>query len=124
MAEGKRAGKTTTEKFGAGLSKVGDGMNEVRRKVAPIIWIVFVVLAAFLVIGALLIALGANQDNAGVEFVLNVADSLDLGIFSRSEGIFTSDGKNAETKAALANWGLAALVYLIVGKILQRVMEP
>lgn len=124
MAEGKRAGKTTSQKVGTGLGKVADGMNEVRRRAAPLIWIVFGLLAAVLVVGALLIALDANTSNSGVEFVLNTADSLDLGIFSRTDGIFTFDGENAESKAALVNWGLAALVYVVVGKVLQRIMEP
>ena len=117
MADGKRAGKTNVE-------KAADGMNAARRKVAPIIGIVFLILAAFLALGALLVALDANQSNAGVEFVLNTADSLDLGIFSRQDGIFTFDGENAEAKSALVNWLLAAVVYLVVGKVLRSIVEP
>ena len=80
--------------------------------------------ALFLAVGALLIALKANQDNAIVSFVLDVADRLDLGVFSREQGIFTFDGKNAETKNALVNWGIGAIAYLVAGKVLDRIIRP
>ena len=35
-----------------------------------------------------------------------------------------SEGKNAEVKGALTNWGIAALIYLVVGKILDRLIRP
>ena len=117
MADGKRAGKSSVE-------KVGDGLNTARRKAAPIVGIVFLVLAGILAIGALLIALDANRDNAAVEFMLNTAANLDLGVFDRQDGIFTFDGKNAEPKSALVNWGLAAILYLIVGRVLKGIVEP
>ena len=34
------------------------------------------------------------------------------------------DGKDAETKGALVNWGIAAVVYLLIGKVLDRVIRP
>ena len=61
---------------------------------------------------------------AFVSFVLDVADRLDLGVFSRDQGIFTFSGKNAATKDALVNWGIAAIAYLVVGKVLDRVIRP
>ena len=33
-------------------------------------------------------------------------------------------GKNAETKDALLNWGLAAVTWLIAGRILDRIIRP
>ena len=59
--------------------KVVAGANAVRSRIASIVWLVAVVCALFLAVGALLIALNANQDNAVVQFVLNGADKLDLG---------------------------------------------
>jgi hypothetical protein len=53
-----------------------------------------------------------------------VADALDLEVFSRDNGIFTFHGGDAATKNALANWGLAAVAYLVVGRILERVIRP
>jgi hypothetical protein len=98
--------------------------SAVRTRVAQAVWVVAVVCALFLAVGALLVALDANQDNALVKFVLDVADVLDLEVFSRGNGIFEFRGGDAATKNALANWGLAAIAYLVVGRVLERVIRP
>ena len=98
--------------------------SSVRVRLAQLVWLVAVVCALFLAVGALFIALDANPDNALVKFVLDVADAVDLEVFSRSNGIFTFDGGDAATKNALANWGLAAVAYLVVGRILERIIRP
>jgi hypothetical protein len=103
--------------------KVKAGTDVVRSKIASVIWLVAVVCALFLAVGALLVALNANQDNSIVQFVLGGADLLD-GPFSRDNGVFTFSGENAATKSALVNWGIAAIVYLIIGKILDRIIRP
>jgi hypothetical protein len=95
-----------------------------RVRLAQVIWLAAVVCALFLAVGALLIALDANQDNALVKLVLDVADAVDLDVFSRDNGIFTFDGQDAATKSALANWGLGAVAYLVVGRILERIVRP
>jgi hypothetical protein len=92
--------------------------------VSQVVWVAAVVCALFLAIGALLIALDANRDNALVGFVLDVAAAVDLDVFSRGNGVFHFTGEDAETKNALTNWGLAAVGYLIVGRILERVIRP
>jgi hypothetical protein len=103
--------------------KVKAGSRAVRSKIASLVWLVAVVCALFLAVGALLVALNANQDNSIVQFVLDGADVLD-GPFSRDNGPFTFDGKDAQTKSALVNWGLAAVVYLVIGKIADRIIRP
>jgi hypothetical protein len=76
-----------------------------------------------LAVGALLVALDANPDNPLVRFVLDLADAVDLDVFSRGRhGIFTFHGDPA--KSALANWGLGAVVYLVVGRLLERLVRP
>src|SRR3954449_3767012 len=90
------------------------GTAAVRVRLAQLVWLAAVVCALFLAVGALLIALDANLDNALVSFVIDGADALDLGVFSRQNGIFTFDGVDAATKNALANWGLGAVAYLVV----------
>ena len=97
---------------------------KLRTRLAQLIWLAAVVCALFLAVGALLIALDANQDNALVKLVLDVADAVDLDVFSRDNGIFTFDGQDAATKSALANWGLGAIAYLVVGRILERIVRP
>ena len=108
----------------ADRKKASGGVATVRARLAQLVWLVAVVCALFLAVGALLIALDANQDNALVKFVLDGADLVDLGVFSRDNGIFTFDGSDAATKSALANWGLGAVAYLIVGRILERIIRP
>lgn len=100
------------------------GSAGLRVRLAQVIWLAAVVCALFLAVAALLIALDANQDNALVAFVLDVADVLDLGVFDPDNGVFTFEGADADTKNALANWGLAAIAYLVVGRIAERVVRP
>jgi hypothetical protein len=73
---------------------------------------------------ALLIALDANMMNDLVTFVLDTADKLDLGVFDIDEGVKHFTGKNAKTKNALLNGGLAAIVWRIAGRILDRIIRP
>ncbi len=96
----------------------------VRMVLAQVVWLLFLIAAMFLAVGALLIALDANQDNDLVKFVLAGADRVDLGIFSRDNGIKQFTGDNAETKNALFNWGLGAAAWLFVGRILDRLIRP
>ncbi|MBJ7331011.1 MAG: hypothetical protein JHC95_14025 [Solirubrobacteraceae bacterium] len=95
-----------------------------RAVIAQVIWLLFVVAALFLAVGALLVALDANEDNNLVQFVLDGADAVDLGVFSIDNGIMKFTGENAETKNALFNWGIGAVVWLVVGRILDRLVRP
>jgi hypothetical protein len=110
----------------AAAAKAKAGVDVVRLRLAQLIWLVCVLAALVLAIGALLIALGdsVNRDNELVKFVLDLADKLDFGVFDREDGVFDFDGKNAEVKNALVNWGLAAIVWLIGGRILDRIIRP
>jgi len=96
----------------------------VRTRVAQVVWLLFVVAALFLALGALCIALDFNQDNPLVQFILDGADALDLGVFSRDDGLKQFDGSSADTKNALFNWGIGAIAYLVVGRILERIIRP
>jgi hypothetical protein len=98
----------------------------VRTRVAQLVWIVCVLAALVLAVGALCIALKANGDNSLVKFCIDTADKLDLGAFSRIDGVahWKGHSQSALTKNACVNWGLAAVVWLIVGKIVERVVRP
>jgi hypothetical protein len=109
---------------GVDVAERRGGTAGLRVRLAQVIWLAAVVCALFLALGALLIALDANQDNPLVSFVLDVADVVDLDVFSRDNGIFTFDGADAATKSALANWGLGAVAYLVVGRIVERIVRP
>ncbi|MFD7073768.1 hypothetical protein ACFU7D_26455 [Nocardioides sp. NPDC057577] len=106
-------------------TSAGPGVvNTVRSYAARVVWVIALLAALALAIGALLIALNANQDNPLVEFVLNLADVADLGLFSRENGIKQFSGEDAEIKNALFNWGIGALAWLIVGRIVAGVIRP
>lgn len=95
-----------------------------RTRLAQLIWLAAVVCALLLAIGALCVALDANPENALVKFVLRAARAVDLGVFSTHNGIFEFSGHDHETKNALANWGLGAVAYLVVGRIAERLVRP
>ena len=124
----KLFGNTDTEAQASGTSgAAGRGertVTRVRIALAQVVWLLFLAAALFLAVGALLIAVDANQDNALVKFVLEGADRVDLGIFSKDNGIKEFTGANAETKNALFNWGLGAVAWLVVGRILDRLIRP
>ena len=108
-----------SERLRTAGSTVKKGTDALRNRIASIVWIVAVLCAVVLALGALLISLDANPDNALVEFVTDAAKRLD-GPFAN---VFEFDGENARTKARLVNWGLAALAYLIVGRVADRIIR-
>jgi hypothetical protein len=105
----------------------GDGVVNVatvRTRIAQVVWLVFVVAALFLALGALCVALDFNTDNPLVKFVLDGADLFDLQVFSRDDGLKQFHGSNADTKNSLFNWGIGAVAYLVVGRLLERLIRP
>jgi hypothetical protein len=97
----------------------------VRAKAARAVRIVFAVLATILALGAVLVVLrnNINEQNSIVKLILNVADGIS-GPFSRNDGIFHFTGKSAVAKNALLNWGIAAIVYLLLGRVLANAITP
>jgi hypothetical protein len=116
--------KVTTDES-KGSSRFNAGQAAVRAKAARIVRIVFGVLATILALGAVLVVLrnNINEQNTIVELITNVADAIS-GPFSRTDGIFEFSGKNAEAKNALLNWGIAAIVYLLIGRLLANAIAP
>ena len=112
--------KGTSGSSGRGARTVA----RVRGTVAQVVWLLFLAAALFLAVAALLIALDANRGNDLVQFVLDGADKVDLGIFSLQDGIKLFGKPNAETKNALFNYGLGAVAWLVVGRILDRLIRP
>jgi hypothetical protein len=100
------------------LSSVGTGVRQVRNLLASLIWLIAVLAAAMLAVGALFTALDqTNQSNEIVRWVLERGHDL-VGPFKDLFRLETA--KNT----LLVNWGIAALVYLIAGKILERFIRP
>ena len=117
--------KVRTEEQGEDRKRSDATQNAIRAKVARAVRIVFGVLAAILALGALLVVLrdNINESNSVVKLITDVADAIS-GPFSRDDGIFDFTGKNAESKNALLNWGIAAIVYLLIGRFLANAIAP
>jgi hypothetical protein len=100
------------------LSSVGSGVRRLRNLIASLIWLIAVIAAAVLALGALFTALDqTNQSNEIVRWVLERGHDL-VGPFKDLFRLETA--KNT----LLVNWGIAALVYLIAGKIIERFVRP
>jgi len=90
-----------------------------RSAIATIIWIIALLCAVVLGLGALLTVLDANQDNAIVSFVDDLARRVDGPFWE----LFTFSGKGSQEEI-LVNWGVGAMAYLIVGRIIERIIRP
>ena len=102
----------------------GARVVEARAQIGRIVGLVFSLIALLLAIGAVLVALGHNVDqtNPIVKAILDF-DAAVSGPLGRDHGIFHFHGKSEAAKNALVNWGIAALVYLLVGRLLARLIR-
>ena len=114
--------KTEKQPLGERL-RVRERVTSGRNLLAKAVSIVTGLAALVLVAGALMVALDANQANDLVEFVKQTATQIDFGVFDLRNGVFEFEGKNAATKNAVVNWGLAAVVWLVIGKIVSGVIR-
>jgi len=87
-----------------------------RHGIASVVWLLAVLAALILAVGTLLISLDANADNAYVGWVLDAADRIDWFFWK----IFEMKDR---TQNHLVNWGLAAVAYLIVGRVADRIIR-
>ncbi|HYI35584.1 MAG TPA: hypothetical protein VEX39_03195 [Thermoleophilaceae bacterium] len=83
---------------------------------ARVVMLITSVIVAIIVAAILLRVLGANAPNSIVEGVTDLARTL-VGPF---KDLFTIE--NAKVEIAV-NWGLAALLYLIVGSLIAKVLR-
>jgi hypothetical protein len=98
--------------------------DKIRIIAARVVWGIFLVFGLIMAGAALLIALDANEKNSLVDFVSGFAQAIDLGIFDLDNPIREFTGDNEATKEALLSYGLGAVFYLIVGRVLERVIQP
>lgn len=104
------------------------GSDAIRSRIASLVSIVAVICAVVLALAAVLIALQDNvkSGNPIVEWLTSSSNVLagpfgDVRGNGFDGGIFNLD---STPKEALANWGLAAVIYLLVGRILDRIIRP
>lgn len=98
------------------LRQVREGQAVVRNKVAAVIWFVAALCAAVLAIGALLVALDANPDNVVYQWFSDSAETLSGPL----DDLFRFQDP---AKTTLVNWGIAAVAYLVVGKLIARIIR-
>jgi hypothetical protein len=92
-------------------------VSKVREILATAVFTVAVLAALVLALGAVLIALKANEQNQIVAGIIDIARRV-VGPF---DDVFRMDTR---IKQVLVNWGIAAVVYLIVGRVAERVIRP
>ena len=97
--------------------RFGGGATSARAGAARAITLLTVAVVLAIVIGIVLVVLEANPSNDIVTFFTDVAEFL-VGPF---EDLFTLKDNKAETAV---NWGLAAVVYLIIGRLIATLVAP
>ncbi len=106
------------------MADTATSTDKIRTTAARVVWGVFLVFGLVMACAALLIALEANQDNNLVAFVLDFARGIDLGIFDLDNPIRDFKGEHHQIKEALLTYGLGAVGYLVLGRVLERVIQP
>jgi len=122
-----RTSRETEDKGAKGGSGGSGSVDQVRSTLATVVWVAAVLCALVLAAGALVVALDFNARNGVVKFLTDTANNINiLGELKT----FEPDGRgrdaiqSARTKEVLVNWGICAVVYLVGGKILDRVIRP
>ncbi len=91
-------------------------------------WLVFVTCAFSLAVAALLYSFDANEDNNLVNVFQTIADKVDLGFFDINDNPIKDfekdDGELDVRKTALFNYGIGAILYLIVGRVVEKLIHP
>lgn len=96
----------------------------VRDTAARVAWIVCMTLGLILAAAAFSFALKANEQNQLVQTVRDMANAFDLGFFDLDNPVKAFENPNGEVKTALFNYGIACVVYLVLGRILERILRP
>jgi hypothetical protein len=84
--------------------------------IARIVSLITSLVVGLIVIGILLVLLEANRDNAIVDLLLEVGELL----VEPFDNVFEPDGRKARVAI---NWGLAAVIYAIVGGVIAGLLR-
>lgn len=100
-------------------------VDKVRAQVARALQLACTAIAIITALAAISIAVrgSINNGNVLVEFARDVAGFFD-GPLARQDGIFNFTGESAITRNALVNWGIAAVVWFFIGRILSLLVRP
>jgi hypothetical protein len=106
-----------TSRTGAGHGRSGAAANRGRLVLARVIGAIAAIVALILLLGIVLVLLKANPANAVVEIVRDAASWLAGPL----EGMFDLERKRTEVAV---NWGVAAVVWFVLGRLLARLIAP
>ena len=116
----RMAQDTGTETSGERRSRTQGELRELAGKTltiaASVIRIVSIVFAAVLVVHVVLTVTGANPANGITVFFRDLADNLTLGIGD----LFLPA---SESLRVILNYGLAAVVWIVIGLVLSRLLN-
>jgi hypothetical protein len=84
--------------------------------VARIVSLITSVVVGLIVIGIVLVLLEANRDNAIVDWLIGAGQFL----VEPFDNVFQPDGRKLRVAV---NWGLAAVIYSIVGGLIARLLR-
>jgi len=84
--------------------------------IARIVSLITGLVVGVIVVGIVLVLLEANRDNAIVNFVLDVGEYL----VEPFDNVFDMDSQKANVGV---NWGLAAVIYSLVGGLIVRLLR-
>jgi hypothetical protein len=117
----KMADKTT---HGDAVNHTALTVARIRGYVSRAVWVICLTLALILAAAAFSFALDANEKNDLVQLIRDLANAFDLGFFDLDNPVKTFKDPNSDVKTALFNYGIAAVVYLIAGRFLERLIRP
>lgn len=123
MADDDKATATAGESGSHAASRTL-ALARLRDTAARVVWMICVTLALVLAAAAFTFALEANEENGLVQLVRDLGDAFDLGFFDLGNPVKAFQDPNGEVKTALFNYGIASVVYLVLGRLLERIIRP
>ena len=111
----RRSGRARGRAAGA-RARAGLAARRGKWGVARVVRLITTVIVGLIVVGILLVLLEANRDNAIVGFLLDIGEFL----VEPFDNVFKPDGRKAQVAV---NWGLAAVIYAIVGGLIARLLR-
>jgi hypothetical protein len=97
-------------------AKAGLGARRGLWGIARIVSLITSVVVGLIVIAIVLVLLEANRDNTIVDWLVGAGDDLTQPF----HGIFEPDGRKA---MVAVNWGLAAVIYALIGRFIARLLR-
>lgn len=105
-----------------GLAPPAARQVTVRTVLGQVLRSICTLFAFVLAVAAALMVAEANTANHLVTYAQQAADHLDLAVFDVDNGVMKFTGDRADLKNALFNRGVAALVWLFIGRTVERIV--